>query len=131
MTLEFFHQSRIVEIWRYYQAGIVNTIFGLVIFSFLVWLGLNIYAAQFLSHICGVLFNYLCYSRFVFRHSRPARMRFVVAYAVNYFISLVTMALLAQLLETPYVIGILTVFFCSTINYFFLKKFVFLEPLDE
>ncbi|WP_373087570.1 GtrA family protein [Sneathiella sp.] len=130
MTLKPLHRLQIVELWRYYQAGIVNTIFGLAIYSLLVWLGFNIYAAQILSHLCGVLFNYVTYSRFVFPNSLPARMRFLLAYVVNYLVSLVTMAVLDQFLESPYVLGIVTVLIASMINYIVLKKFVFQKRSD-
>lgn len=117
--------ERVIEIVRYYQAGIVNTLFGLGAYSALVAAGLNIYAAQAISHVAGMAFNYLTYSRHVFRDAGPAKTRFVLSYAVNYLASVATLALVARFLANPYVAGILSAFIVSVGNYFALKLVVF------
>lgn len=40
----------LLEIFRCYQAGLLNTVFGLGAYSLLVWVGMEIYAAQAISH---------------------------------------------------------------------------------
>ena len=54
------------KLWRYYQVGVVNTVFGYTVFAALIKLGVNIYVAQIISHIVGATFNYITYSRYVF-----------------------------------------------------------------
>jgi len=114
-----------LEIVRYYQAGIVNTLFGLGAYSALVWAGLGIYPAQAISHVAGMGFNYVTYSRHVFRDSGPAKTRFVVSYAVNYMASLGTLAVISHFVTNPYVSGILAAFIVSVANFFALKFLVF------
>jgi len=58
------------RLWRYYQAGIVNTLFGYGLFALFVKLGLNMYLAQICAHVLGAAFNYYSYSRHVF-HDAP------------------------------------------------------------
>ncbi len=118
-------RSRLVELWRYYQAGIVNTAFGLAAYSLLVWLGLNMYVAQLVAHTLGVAFNYLTYSRHVFRDAGPAKLRFVLSYAANYLVGLATLAAVAQVVASPYLAGIVSAGIVSVINYFALRHFVF------
>lgn len=123
-----FASSRLLEIWRYYQAGVLNTLFGLGFYALLVWLGMNIYAAQLISHVLGMAFNYFTYSRHVFRDSAPAKLRFVVSYAINYAVSVATLALVSRVIASPYLAGIVTTLFVSVVNYVALKFLVFTEP---
>jgi putative flippase GtrA len=118
-------RARIVEIWRYYQAGIVNTAFGLAIYSLFVWLGMNIFLAQLLAQVIGVAFNYFTYSSHVFRAAGPAKLRFVLSYVVGYFIALGTLALVARFVQSPYLAGAISALIVSVINYFVLKNLVF------
>lgn len=116
---------RFIELWRYYQAGIANTVFGLAAYSVLVWLGFNMYVAQLIAHTLGVAFNYLTYSRHVFRDASPAKLRFVISYAGNYLVGLATLAAVAQVVVSPYLAGIGSAGIVSVINYFALKHLVF------
>jgi putative flippase GtrA len=116
---------RICEIGRYYAAGIVNTAFGFGTFSAFVWLGMNLYLSQLLAHFAGVTFNYIIYSRHVFKNSKAAKKRFAVSYVGNYLVSLVTLAGVAQVVKSQYIAGILTIFLVSILNFFVLKKLVF------
>ncbi|KQS03397.1 hypothetical protein ASG11_03255 [Sphingomonas sp. Leaf357] len=119
-------RERLIELWRYYQAGIANTAFGLGMYALLVWLGLNMYAAQLVAHTLGVAFNYLTYSRHVFRDADPAKLRFLLSYAVNYLVGLATLAAIAQFIVSPYLAGLLAAGIVSIVNYFALKHLVFM-----
>lgn len=118
-------RPRILELWRYYQAGVVNTAFGLGAYWLFVWLGLNMYLAQIVSHTLGVTFNYLSYSRHVFRNAEPAKLRFVLSYAGNYLAGLVALAAVAQAIASPYLAGLGAATLVSVVNYFALKHLVF------
>ena len=120
-------RTRLIEIWRYYQAGMVNTAFGLGAYALLVWLGLNIYVAQFIAHFAGVLFNYMTYSRHVFRDAGPAKLRFAMSYGINYLLGLGTLATVARTVASPYLAGFITAVLVSIINYFILKYLIFLR----
>lgn len=118
-------RARLLELWRYYQAGILNTAFGFGCYSLLVWLGMNIFAAQLLSHCLGVAFNYVSYTRHVFRDAGSAKVRFVLSYAFNYLMGLATLAAVSQFIMSPYLAGFVSIVIVSLINYFVLKQFVF------
>jgi putative flippase GtrA len=113
------------RLWRYYQVGIVNMAFGYGLFALFVKVGLNIYVAQAAAHVLGVIFNYFTYSRHAFSDMTGSRSRFVLSYAFNYLLSLATLAAVEQLIESPYLAGLVTVVFVSLLNYFVLKRFVF------
>ena len=112
---------------RYYQAGIVNAAFGFGCYAFLVWGGVNIFAAQLFAHLLGMAFNYANYSRHVFRDAAPSKVRFVLSYAVNYVVGLACLALIARFIASPYLVGLLALIATSFINYFALKHLVFVR----
>lgn len=117
--------ERVIEIVRYYQVGILNTLFGLGVYAALVRVGLDRYVAQAIAHVAGMAFNYLSYSRHVFRDAGPAKTRFVVSYGVNYLANVAVLALLSRVIANPYVAGFFTTFIVSVANFFALKFVVF------
>lgn len=118
---------RIREIVRYYQAGALNAAFGYSLYALLVWIGLNMYAAQLLAHILGITFNYFTYSRHVFREAGPAKTRFIASYIVNYAISLAFLWLASFVLHSPYAAGLVSIILTSIVNYVILKRLVFVS----
>jgi len=114
-----------MEIFRYYQAAVVNTLFGVGMYSLFVFLGLNMFVAQIVSHVLGVVFNYFTYSRHVFRESRSNKAYFFLSYAANYVVSLGTLLVVSRFVHSPYIAGLIATFLVSIINYFVLKNIVF------
>lgn len=117
--------DRLAELWRYYQAGVVNTLFGFGLYALLVRAGLGMYAAQIVAHVLGVAFNYLTYSRHVFRDAGPAKARFAASYVVNYGLSLGALALASLVVRSPYLAGAIATVVVSLLNYFLLRHLVF------
>ena len=117
--------ARWQQIIRYYQAGIVNLAFGYGLYAALVALGMAAYPAQALSHVLGMGFNYVTYSRHVFREAGPAKLRFVASYALNYLLSVATLAGLKQVVANDYLAGLLAAVIVSVINFIALKHLVF------
>lgn len=113
------------RIVRYYEAGIVNTLFGYGIYALLVALGLNIYVAQLLAHALGVVFNFITYSRYTFADQTASKPRFLLSYGINYLLSVALLWGFEQLVESPYISGLLAVIVVSLINFLVLKKLVF------
>lgn len=122
--------SSLDRLWRYYQAGIVNTAFGYGLYATFVAAGFNMYVAQITAHFLGVAFNYLTYSRHAFRDSQASKVRFVMSYVVNYLLGLASLATLSRIFVSPYIAGALAVVLVSLINYFILRHFVFNRPRE-
>ena len=125
MIVELFTARRLTELWRSGQAGAVNAAFGFGAYSLLVLCGLNIFVAQIIATLLGTAFNYLTYSRHVFRDARPAKLRFALAYLFNYGVSVAALALFSRLFASPYLAGFLTIGLTAAINYVALKLLVF------
>ena len=118
-----------MELLRFYQAAIANTIFGYGLYAILIWSSVSIYPAQLLAYSLGALFNYLTYSRHAFRHSAPAKLRFLAAYVANYFINLLLLTVLGRLFKSPYFIGVAVMVGASLVNYIALRYIVFVKRI--
>ncbi len=113
------------RLWRYYQAGIVNTAFGYGMYASFVALGLHMYVAQIVAHLTGMAFNYFTYSRHAFPDANVSGSRFVASYAVHYLLGLAALWGVSRLVASPYASGLIAVAIVSLINYFMLKHWVF------
>jgi putative flippase GtrA len=113
------------RIFRYYQAGIINTLFGYGAFSLFLALGMNMYAAQIVSTVVGAMFNYVTYSRYAFAGHATSKWRFFLSYVVNYLLSLGILFLVAKAIASPYAAGLVTTVIVSAFNYLILRNLVF------
>jgi putative flippase GtrA len=114
-----------LQLVRYYAAGVVNLAFGYVLFAILITLGMQVYAAQALGYILGVLFNYLTYSRFAFAGQKANKTNFVASYVANYLVSLGLLWLTLTVIPDPLVAGLVVTIAASLVNYLVLKRLVF------
>jgi len=113
------------RVFRYYQAGLINMGFGYGLFALFVWAGVNMYLAQIVAHILGVIFNYFTYSRYTFADQRGSKSRFIMSYAFNYVLNLGALAFTAIFVASPYLAGLIATIAVSLVNYFVLKHLVF------
>ena len=126
-----FSMSSARRLWRYYQAGIVNTLFGYGLFALFVKLGLNMYLAQICAHVLGAAFNYYSYSRHVFHDAEASKLRFILSYAFNYLLGLASLAAASLVIHSPYIAGIVSIIFVSLVNYLVLKNLVFSQRATQ
>jgi len=121
----------IERLWRYYQAGIVNTAFGYGLYALFVALGFNMYVAQIVAHLLGMTFNYFTYSRHAFHDSTVSKSRFIASYAVNYLLGLAALWGASQFIPSPYLAGFVAVVIVSLVNYLILRHWVFTVPRHD
>ncbi len=117
---------RLDQFWAYVRVGVLNAAFGYGVYALLLFVGINLFAAQIIAHLLGMIFNYFMFRRHVFRDSRAAVLPYIGAYAVNYALSLVTLAGLNRVLESDYLAGFLSIVFVALVNFVVLKFLVFL-----
>ena len=118
-------RARLVELWRYSQAAAVNTAFGYGLFALLVWAGVDRFVAQAVATVLGVAFNYLVYSRHVFRDRQGSKASFVLAYGGHYLLNVALLALFGAVIRSVYLAGLLATLCASLINYLLLRSVVF------
>lgn len=118
-------RSEWMQLLRYYQAGIVNTIFGYSLYAAFIFVGANMYLAQIASHILGAAFNYFTYSRYTFSDKSTSKWKFAASYVLNYLLGLGFLWLFSRFTSSAYLAGLLVVVVVSVINFVVLKKLVF------
>jgi putative flippase GtrA len=109
---------------------LINTAFGLGLYFLLVYIGLNIFVAQLISHFTGVVFNYFMFTTHVFKGHKANIVAYVASYGLNYLLGLGLLAGYHLMVRSPYLAGFLATFTASVINYVMLKVFVFRRPGD-
>lgn len=113
------------QLSRYVTVGLLNTAFSYALYAVLIGIGLHMFAAQLVGTVIAVIFNYGTYSRHVF--GAPAsKLRFIGSYAVNYVVSLASLAVAASFVASPYIAGLWAIAFAAGVNFIVLKRFVFL-----
>lgn len=117
---------RLDQFWAYVRVGVLNAGFGYGLYALLLLVGVNLFAAQIIAHCLGMGFNYFMFRRHVFRDSSAAVMPYILAYAVNYGLSLATLAGLNRVLASDYLAGFLAIVFVALVNFVVLKFLVFL-----
>ena len=122
-------RSEWLQLLRYYIAGIINMAFGYVLFACFVWAGLQVFVAQAVGYVLGVIFNYFTYSRIAFSGQQGGKTSFVVSYIVNYIISFGSLWLVLQVIASPYAAGLVVTVAVSLVNYLVLRKWVFRTPV--
>tara|TARA_B100000787_G_scaffold12990_1_gene9492 strand:+ start:2975 stop:3337 length:363 start_codon:yes stop_codon:yes gene_type:complete len=111
---------------KYIAVGIINTIFGVTAYLFFLKILNNYFFAITLSTLVGVLFNYVTYSKGVFKSSsKKSFIRFIINYSCMYVLSLVLIYFfLTKGLEVD-VAGAISIIIISAINFFTLKAIVY------
>ncbi len=121
----------VAQLWRFLRVGVINTLFGYVLYAMLVAIGLQVFVAQIFGTIIAVAFNYFSYSRYAFDRAPLSRLRFLLSYALNYLVSLAALALSALILHSPYLAGLLATLVTATINFVVLRRYVFVSRSDK
>lgn len=116
--------ARSWQFLRFYQAAIINTVFGFTLYALLVHLGLNRYVAQITSHLMGMCFNYVTYSRHVFRN-KGSKVRFALSYLLSGVLNFILLYLISFIISSPYYAGLAATFGVSLVMYAVLKFGVF------
>jgi putative flippase GtrA len=119
--------GRLRTVFRFYQAAAVNAAFGFGCYFAFVAMGVNMFIAQILAHVIGVVFNHYTYSRHVFGESGPITGKFILSYLANYFVSLSLLAIASVWIKSPYFAGAVALVMTSIVNYFLLRRFVFVQ----
>lgn len=119
--------SELLRLVRYYQAAIINTAFGYGVFSFLVFIGIPALLSQVVSHFAGVAFNYLTYSRHVFRDQQGSIPRFVFSYIASGLMSFLLFLIIGKFISSPYTAGFLAMVLTSLLMYYVLSRLVFVR----
>lgn len=111
---------------RFLLVGIINTIFGYLIFSLFIYLGFHFSIAIIFSTLAGILFNFKTIGIIVFK-SRENRLifKFFLVYLIIYVINLIGLKALGFYSPNRYMDQAILAPFLAVVSYLLNKKFVF------
>lgn len=128
IRMSFPPRSEWMQLARYYFAGILNMFFAYILFAVFLQMGVQVYVAQALGYVLGVMFNYLTYTRIAFLGMHGSKLPFVASYIGNYLLGLLFLWLALKAVPSPYIAGLLVTIALSLLNYLVLRKWVFRVP---
>lgn len=118
-----FHRSLSL---RFLVIGVANTFFSTALFMVLLRLGFGVVVGSALALAIGVLFSYQTQGGIVFgRKSKSAFLRFIIAWAIIYFVNLGGIRLFQYGGLNTYWAGICATIPTTVLSYFVQKMLVF------
>ena len=112
--------------FRFLVAGVINTLFGFVVYSISIMAGMEVWLALLAGMLSGTLFNFLTTGGYVFRELSIARFpRFVICYLLIYVINFMSLDLLSLWLNNKIVSQAIVTFPLALLSYFLMARFVF------
>jgi len=121
--------SRITE-YRFNKfiiTGSINTLFGYVVFSLLIYLNLEYKIALFISYLFGIIFNFITYKFFVFDvpFNTKRLVRYLIVYIVTYNINLFLLDFAFEIFSNYYMSQLFVLPLIVLLTWFLLNKWVF------
>lgn len=119
------------KIVKFIFVGILNTLFGYVIFSVLFFLSGHKELSATLFYIISVLFNYYTISSYVFESSHSAKklIIFISIYILLYVINLIHLWITVDFYGlNVYFSQFSTLLYLPILSYVLNKKYVFIKP---
>lgn len=108
--------------------GGFNTFMGLLVYSLLLWLGVNYMLSSSISFIFGVLEGYTLNSFLVFKVKPKFRslLRFILVYCISLILNLAIMYILVEQLHIGKLIAqVITSLILAGISFYLIKIFVY------
>lgn len=114
------------QFFRFIIISGVNTLFGLAVFSFFIFLGFHYAIAILFSTILGVLFNFQTISRLVFSiYNSSLIIKFILVYCVVYILNTAGVGILIYFHISAYIAGTIMVIPIGVSSFLLNKKLVF------
>lgn len=118
----------LVSKFRFLLAGIVNTIFGYLVFALLIYFDYDYLIAVLIATILGVVFNYFSYGAYVFssKASSFKFFKFLVSYTIIYcFNTLMLYVLKINFMLDIYLAQLICIPFNVVMSWLLLNRWVY------
>lgn len=115
------------KIFRFILIGIVNTIFGYLIFIILYYFLFNKEIALTLGFIISILFNYQTISNYVFNDSEQKKLIiFILIYIFTYFLNLLHLYITVDIYNiNVYLAQFMTLLYLPAVSFYLNKNYVY------
>lgn len=114
------------ETVKFILVGIINTVFGYIVFASLIALGLHYTLAIFLGTCLGIIFNFHTFGRLVFNNQKYNLLyKFIITYGIIYIVNISVVKWLLSLGLNIYLAGFLSTILMAGLSYTLNKLWVF------
>ena len=114
------------QLLRFILAGGGNTLLGYGLYAALIFAGLPIAAASFISLCAGIVIGFLVQGNFVFGNmTKHAFLKFICVWLLIYLVHVSIVFLAKGLGFNPYIGGILAIPLVTALSYVLQRYFVF------
>lgn len=113
--------------FRFIVVGIINTLFGVGVYSLLLYWGISYVWAIFIGTVIGVLFNFKTTGRLVFgcRENRFL-FKFIISYVIGYVVNLLIVRFLIMYIGfNSYWSGYIAIPIVAILSFFLQRYWVF------
>ena len=121
--LRLLHDNQLA---RFLVVGGVNTLFSYAVYATLVFVGVPFALANLIALALGIVFSFATQGQLVFRNAGGRQfLKFVVVWAILYFVSVAIIARLTAHGFSAYLAGAIALVATSVLSYVAQKYFVF------
>lgn len=126
MIIEYVKKIWAIRFFRFLFVGGINTLFGYLVYSILILIGLHFALASFLSTLVGIIFNFFTTGNIVFKNKNPRLIfRFFGVYGITYLINVGCLKVFEILNVNMIVAGAILLLPIAIISYFLNRALVF------
>jgi len=124
LFLEHFIKDK--RFYRFIWVGMINTIFGYLIYASFIYFNFHYTWAALFSTIIGVLFNFNTTGKIVFKNSHNRLLfKFIAVYAFIYLLNISIIKILTGFCSNQYLNGAATLLVAVPLAFILNKTFVF------
>lgn len=117
---------------RFVIAGVINTLFGLLVYSLILSFGAEVWLALLTSLLMGIAFNFCSLGGYAFRDLSAKRLpRFVTSYLTVYLLNLSLLHFLQKWIASPMWCQFLLTPIMALVSYFIMSFWVFKSDAEQ
>lgn len=114
---------------KFLLVGVLNTIFGYIVFALSIYFGVHYSIAIIISNVAGTLFNFKTTGVLVFEsHENSLIVKFFGVYVIIYFLNLLGLMALHHDVASRYIGQAILAFPLALVSFYLNRKFVFNSP---
>lgn len=122
----FLENEKYKRFIRFIFTGVLNTVVGLLIYSVLILLNVDVWLALLIPMLTGVFFNYYTISKIAFKKFDPSNFfKFVFSYFILYLLNYGLLKLLNSQIHNNILSQIILLPIISLSSYLMLSKIVY------
>ena len=114
------------QLKNFILAGIVNTLFYYMVYSFCIFFGIDYKLSVLFATIIGIFFSFKTFSKYVFDNDDNSLIfRFILVYIILYVANIVLIRIFQVFIMNYYISGFFATVCCAVLSFILNKWYVF------